>query len=322
MLHCLGHTGGQKFFAKVFVADMHPLLPYQQPLWNDHAGSSWDRRAADEVELEWYFTNQFRSFAGANCVPAPLAKSLVEKTIVWEQLSGSRLDRLFRGWLGSTASGGALNQSLFEAGVLLRKVHDRSVSGSENVCIADVTRRARELMGELGDSRCVAISLRRLETELSGIEEHFQVPVALSHGDFCLPNLIYRRDTRTVFLVDFEHAASRPVLADLVSMICSLRTRLLNPFPRRALVEAAEQSFWAGYGRVSEDWGRFVNAVAGWQVLFRGLMAPASGSQRRLGTFLRRRAYETLFQKFVAPRSWKAAPSMDSRELRRAEWVR
>lgn len=322
MLHCLGHAGAKSFFAKAFVTDRHRLLPYQQPLWNDRAGSPLERRAEDEVELEWNFTNQFRSLAGESCVPAALGKSIAERTIVWEQVSGIRLDRLFGRWLGRTASGRALNQGLFEAGMLLRKVHDHSVSGRQTISMTDVTARARELMTAIGQSRYVAMSLQRLETTLSHIEEPFQVPLALSHGDFCLPNLIYCLDAQQLFVIDFEYAASRPVVADLVTMICSLRTRLLNPFSRRALIEAAERSFWAGYGLVPGDWGRFVDAVAGWQVLFRALARPSLAPQRRLRTIVRRRACETLFEHFVAPRSWKPARAAGNGELSPAESVR
>ena len=69
------------------------------------------------------------------------------------------------------------------------------------------------------------LALRVLESARSGLSSRtsLRVPVALNHGDFSLPNLIWNHDRQHLWVVDFELSALRPIFYDLCTMIFELR---------------------------------------------------------------------------------------------------
>src|SRR5207248_7632474 len=95
-----------------------------------------------------------------------------------------------------------------------------------------------------------------------------KLPVALSHGDFMLANLVWNKDRRQMYVVDFENFCPAVFCQDQLSMIYDLRSQLLNPLVPKQLILSLEKEFWAGYGPVDQSVLAFVNGVASARVFY------------------------------------------------------
>ena len=90
----------------------------------------------------------------------------------------------------------------------------------------------------------------------------FEVPVALTHGDFCLANLLWKATGKQLAVIDFELSGFRPVYYDLFALISDLRAMLLNPMIPKSVIQLWEESFWRGYGETSTEVTAFVKGLA------------------------------------------------------------
>ncbi len=305
ILHCRGSSAGRRFFAKIFLADPYPVGPRVDAPWEDTLPPSQQFRAVEEqIEAEWNMTNELRLVAGPGYIPAPLAKSKTAKTIVWEEVTGIRLDHLVARSRWTDPKGKASAAALFQAGAWLKRVHDASSHGNVTVEIVDVIEIMRGLVEREGlrSSRYALIALQLLETARMSIggEGKLQVLVALNHGDFLLPNLMWDKKLSRVFVFDFEHSGYRGICHDLVSMIFSLRVRLLNPLVPKLVILSSEKSFWTGYGSIPREMSIFVNAMASaW--IFYNYLPRLSTLKKRRGWLAGVKAsiYKAFFEDFV-----------------------
>jgi hypothetical protein len=282
------------------------------------------RPLKEQIELEWNTTNELRALAGPSYIPVPLRKSQTTRTIVWEEVRGKRLEDFFNSprWSASKVETGAA--AVFRAGSWLRRVHDASFRGNETVDIAGVIETIRKRVQKEGlcSSQYARVACGLLEAALVTVGgAKFPAPVALSHGDFALPNLIWDQEVGQLSIVDFEHAGHRIICHDLLCMIFNLRRRLLDPFLPRAAILAWEKSFWAGYGSTPREIPVFVNALASSRIFYYHLPR-VSRLWRRRGWLrgLQVLLFKTLLEGFVArerlgvPSSlWRPAENREER---------
>lgn len=285
ILHCRGSSAGRRFFAKVFLADPYPIAPRIAVLWEDPLPSRQQVRSIeDQIATEWNVANQLRALAGPSYVPSPLAKSMTTRTIVWEEASGVRLDHLIARSRWVDRKGNTSTAALFQAGAWLRSVHDASRRGTETVDTSRAITRIRRLAeeGAFGSSRYANPAFNRAEAALMSIRGgKLLVPVALNHGDFVLPNVMWNRKLSRLFIFDFEHSGYRALCHDLVAMVLSLRLQFLNPLVPRLVILASEKSFWMGYGPVASEVSVFVSAAASAQILSSSRPHPSARRKRR-----------------------------------------
>lgn len=265
IVYCFGHSLGTRFFAKVFLADVYRLEP--RTLSGAKEVTFQDaqvRSVEDEINLEWNITNQLRALAGPATVPPPIAKSYSARTIVWEQVGGTRLDR-FVAWSRLTdQKGSATRAAMFRAGAWLRKVHDAFPRGEEELDISSSLETIPNLaQGEVSSKYArIAVSLLERALVMAGGSGKLSVPAGLTHGDFCLPNLMWDAKLAQLFVFDFEHFDYGNICRDLAAIIFSLRGCLLNPLIPKSVVVASEESFWAGYGPIAKEMFVCIDALA------------------------------------------------------------
>jgi aminoglycoside phosphotransferase len=265
-ISCCGDAAGQRFFAKHYFADPYRIvsaLPWKEVF----GGVVASRAASDQVDMEWQATHSFRGFSQSGTVPAALAFSQSEKTIVWERVDGHRLDRLLKRSRLVSGAGECCVKALADAGRWLRTVHDASTQGTKAVdlgqwisVITDVMQR------ESGNSETpYQMSAREVlnatRLMISG-QSVVELPVVMNHGDFTLANMIWDDEQRCLFVVDLENPAAAGPHYDLLTAIFSLRSKLLNPVISPDVIRNAERSFWESYGTVPWQLTHFVNAVA------------------------------------------------------------
>lgn len=130
-----------------------------------------------------------------------------------------------------------------------------------------------------------------------------RVPVALNHGDFSLPNLIWNDHEKQLWVIDFELSSYRPILHDLCTLIATLRRQLLMPLTLPHVVESLEQAFWSGYGSISEEIRATVHSLSGAWNFYHTLPRLSTLRERRgwRGS-LKALAYKSLFQYFMIAR--------------------
>ena len=287
-VHSWGRVLGTRFFAKTLTADPFPLTtPCSIPQGTTFS-RSYTRPAAAQVELEWDFMNQFLAAAGPDHICKPLGLSRRAKTIVWEQVGGENMHRLIGRARWEDADGRTSSATLLQSGEWLRKAHSFSQSGSETIDLAELIallpRSAKELgMRPAGYARYATMGVRFLESALAKMNGTGKItaPVALSHGDFSLSNLIWSPKENRCFVVDFEHAACRPLWHDPVVLISNLRLKLLNPLVPARVIASAERSFWEGYGPASAGFQAVVSTLASAWVLYAALPWFSTAFQRR-----------------------------------------
>ena len=91
---CTGHWKERRFFAKLFLADPHPVAARFSAPWEVPRSKPEPTRAVeDQIETEWYMTHKMHQLSRGCCVPAPLGKSIQARTVVWEEAEGTPLMR-------------------------------------------------------------------------------------------------------------------------------------------------------------------------------------------------------------------------------------
>ena len=313
VLRCTGKADGTQFFAKILLVDPFPVPPRYATPWEELASPEKPQRPVEEqIAAEWRMVREMRSLVGSESIPAPLGYSLDHRTLVFEEVRGTRLDR-FVSWAWS--KGQKLKSTLaaiFRAGVWLRRVHEFSAQGCETLELLDIEEslhaliRKKELEGtHNGEWALKAIEL--LARNL-GPRTSFHVPVALNHGDFSLPNLIWDSDHEHLWVVDFEPSERKVVLHDLCTIIFELRKPLLYPFTPQETVQICERAFWAGYGAIPEDLFVCVNALATARLFYHSLPRISTLPQRRgWKGWLKATLYKGLFQRYMTARILQGA---------------
>jgi len=250
---------------------------------------------------------EMRSLAGSDSVPAPLGYSLDDRTLVFEKVSGVRLDR-FVSWVWSR--GQKLRSTvtaIFRAGAWLRRLHAASSQACETLELVNIAEalhgliRKRELEGtHFGEWASNAVELLARNF---GPLTSFHTPVALNHGDFSLPNLIWDSASEHLWVVDFELSARKTILHDLCTIIFELRKPLLYPFTPQETVQTYERAFWAGYGLIAEDLFACVNALATARLFYHSFPRISTLPQRRgWKGWLKATLYRALFQRYMTAR--------------------
>jgi hypothetical protein len=300
-LRCWGNFAGTRFFAKIFRADPYPLnLPVSIPGAENPGCSS--RPVEEEIDTEWKMTNELRALAGPEFVPAVLGESKAAKTIVWEEGPGVRM----RDWIGRARwrdpEGKAGAPALFHAGRCLRNIHERSFRTCETLDLAQSLEIVSRLESQNGASQYLGLARQVLREAQERIEPggKLTIPVAFSHGDLALANLIWSREHQRLSVVGFERCAYRNICHDLLTIIFSLRGHLINPIVPKEVIFSWEEEFWAGYGPVSKEIFVVVSALALSRVFYDSLEHLATRrSQRGWMAGASTRVYKTLFESFV-----------------------
>lgn len=284
---CSGEWADKRIFAKILLANPYPIpARFRAPWEAPHGAAIPVRGIREQLETEWNMTLQMRTLSGGRSVPAPLGRSLSARTIVWEEAGGTSLARALQGtrWKPSMAKAGA--RALFQAGTWLRSVHEASDRGTEMVIdvpnlirIANGFAKHKEKDAWRYD-RMASRILEALLLEMGGATT-FTVPVALTHGDFCLSNLLWDDAGWRLAVIDFELASSRPVCHDLFALIADLRSKLLNPLIPKSIILSWEQAFWWGYGPTSAQLTSFVKALALARVFYHHLSRLLTRRERK-----------------------------------------
>jgi hypothetical protein len=153
----------------------------------------------------------------------------------------------------------------------LRYLHQRSGTGETVVELGAMLDAFRDRACQDGqlDSIYGRNAIRALESALQQIgSSELKVPMALSHGDFFLANLVWNKQLRRMYVIDYENFAPAVFCQDQLSMVYDLRSQLMNPLIPKELLLSLEREFWAGYGHVEQPVLAFVNAVASARVFY------------------------------------------------------
>lgn len=157
-------------------------------------------------------------------------------------------------------------EALLKAGNWLRGVHDASKEGMEVVAARDliqtVIESSRQKQDDAGHYESVASKILEGWLTKRAVGDSLKVPVAFTHGDFCLSNLLWNKADKQLAVIDFELSGFRPTYYDLFALVADLRAMLLNPLIPKSVIHSWEESFWQGYGATSTDVLEFVKALA------------------------------------------------------------
>jgi Ser/Thr protein kinase RdoA (MazF antagonist) len=308
VVHSWGVVSGVPFFAKTFVAELYPVTPRVVMPWEWRDTLDQETRSgAAQVEIEWNMTNEMRALGGSRNVPPLLGKSGEAKTIVWEGLQGTRLDRLVRRGVWSAGARQSSSEASFQAGLWLRKIHRGSARGEETIYVTQMLEALKEWGARSGQTEATnqRIALRILKEALAAIGGKGAVrsDTVLSHGDLSLSNMAWDANASRLFLFDFEHADYRSACHDLITVLFSLSTHLFNPLISRKDVEVLRDSFWSGYGPVSQETSCLVGAVAMSRMFYYYLPRISTRGERRgwLRGFMAD-SYLTFLKEFIVGR--------------------
>lgn len=264
---CSGAWKGKRLFAKILLADPYPVPPRFRAPWEAPSRNPVPVRAiTEQIDAEWNMTLKMLRLSGGRSVPVPMGRSLSARTIVWEEAGGISLVRALKwsGWRSSMAKAGA--EALLKAGNWLRGVHDASKEGMEVVAARDliqtVIESSRQKQDDAGHYESVASKILEGWLTKKAAGDSFKVPVALTHGDFCLSNLLWNTVDKQLAVIDFELSGFRPTYYDLFALVADLRAMLLNPLIPKSVVHSWEESFWQGYGPAPTEVLEFVKALA------------------------------------------------------------
>lgn len=305
---CRGDWKGKRFFAKIVLADPYPIPARFSAPWEISGGVAQPDRPLDEqIEAEWSMSLKMRTLSEGCCVPKPLGRSVTARTIVWEEATGTSLFGLMKAsrWKSSALSAGT--QALFNAGIWLRNVHEASHSGTETMDVPALIELAKSRERQYGAeaSPYDRIVPKILEASLPEVGDAgtLRVPMAFTHGDFCLSNLLWDNDCGRLAVIDFELADFRPVTYDLFAVISHLRSGLLHPVIPKSVVLAWEKSFWAGYGPAAKPIKAFVKALALARIFYHHFYRLSTRRQRRgLIAGVNAQLYRTFLQRIVITR--------------------
>lgn len=274
---CVGKSEGRRFFAKILLANPYPIPERFSTLWQCGRSATIPVRSLfEQIETEWNMTLRMQGFSGGHCVPTPMGRSVPARTIVWEKADGSSLARVLKApcWKPSMAKAGS--RAMFQLGVWLRGVHQASRFGKERINLRHLIRKSSNSAREIDKTaqRYELIAWKILERALVEIGETppFEVPVAFTHGDLCLTNLLWDNKGWRLAVVDYELSGFRPVCHDLFAIIASLRSALLNPLIPKSVVLAWERSFWLGYGPIPSRLSVYVRALALARIFYHHLL--------------------------------------------------
>lgn len=305
---CSGNWEGKRFFAKILLANPYPIpARFSEPWEPPHSSAMPVRDIKEQIETEWNMALQMRALSGGRSVPAPLGKSFSARTIVWEEVSGISLIRAMKWsrWKNSMAKAGT--RALFQAGTWLRNVHEASCRGMQLVDVPHLIRIANGLGPQTDESaskydRIASRILDALLTQLGGTGT-FVVPVALTHGDFCLSNLLWDNARWQLGVIDFELSSLRPIYYDLFALLSHLRSGFLNPLIPKSVLLSWEESFWWGYGPVSAQVAAFVKALAFARIFYYNLSRLQTRRERKgwLGG-VNARLYRTFLERTIIAR--------------------
>jgi len=315
VLRCAGKADGARFFAKILLVDPFPVPPRFATPWEElESPETQERPVEEQIAAEWRMVREMRSLVGSDSIPSPLGYSLDDRTMVFEEVRGTRLDRLARWAWPLSRRMQSTETATFRAGVWLRALHESSPQACETIEFLEVMDalrgliRKKELTGTLYAQWTWKV-IESLGQRLSP-RTTLHIPVALNHGDFSFPNLIWDPQQEHLWVVDFELSARKSILHDLGTMIFDLRKPLLYPQTAQSAVQACENSFWAGYGAVSEDLFVCVNALATARLFYYSFPRVATLPQRRgWKGWLKATLYKGLFERYTAARILQAAGS-------------
>ncbi|MGO8814055.1 MAG: phosphotransferase [Terriglobia bacterium] len=315
MLWCWGKAAGARLFAKILLADPYPVPPRFATPWEELEGPESPQRPVEEqVSAEWNMIHEMRSLVGAQNIPAPLGRSFEDRTLVVEEVSGRRMDSFVNWSWPSRRKAHAAEAAMLQAGSWLRTVHESSLRGYETVDVSEAVdallalarRRSAEFAPYARLAHQVLESARRDLNPRTSL----RVPVALNHGDFSLPNLIWDDPRKRLWVIDFEHSSPRPIIHDLCTLIATLRYRLLMPFTAPRVVWHLEEAFWKGYGPTAKEIRTLVSGLScAW--LFYHIFPRLSTLRERRGWKggVKALLYKSLFQRFMIARILRAQRS-------------
>jgi hypothetical protein len=286
IIYVWGTSQNVSFFAKVFPASEYSVAPRMKTPWELFTVvNESPRSGAAQVAIEWKRANELQALGGAANVPIPLGKSEAARTIVWEKVDGIRIDQLVTRWSSRKDQERSASEALLQAGAWLRRIHNSAVRTQQSVDIAQVFDTLREWTIR---SRCTwdadhRLALRLLSAAQESIGGNGKVlsPVTLTHGDFALPNMMWNQKHGRVVMLDFEHSDYRNSWQDLATLLSSFRSKLLNPFIPKRLIQGLEEAFWAGYGTISREAKCIIQAVALSRVFYHHLPRMETRRQRR-----------------------------------------
>lgn len=307
MLRCTGQVHGKRYFAKIFLADPYPVPERFNAPWEKPGSvSERDRTIDEQIAVEWEMTLRMRDLPGKACVPAPLGCSLSARTIVWEEAPGMVLQKTAKWvwWASSMSQAGG--DALQQAGKWLRNTHDASVQAARTIELSPVVESLEKesLRESHARRKYLEIAVKVLKRTINDAGSSvFTVPVAFTHGDFCLSNLIWNQGVNRLSVVDFELSGVRPIWHDLFTLIAHLRAQLLNPVIPKGVIQSWERSFWAGYGTVSPETEILVNGFA-LSYLFQHDLPRLLTRRKRLGRIAGVNAflYRVFFEPYVISR--------------------
>ncbi len=283
---CSGTADGERFFAKLFLVDPFPVPPrFATPSEELSGVYPTPKPLREQITVEWKMAQKIRSLVGTRNVPAPLGHSVEHRILVFQEVSGLRMDRFANYHWPGHGKLTSLSTAVFHAGAWLRRLHESSAQATETV---DFKQNAADL-ARLAHTRAIDLTssagrlLRMLEAAGRELDEKdsFPIPVALCHGDFTLPNLLWNPGREHLWVIDFELSGRRPILHDLCTMIFDLRKRLLHPLTLPRVIRECEESFWKGYGPIPRDLMAVVNALAASRVLYSSLPRISTLRDRR-----------------------------------------
>ncbi len=286
VLRGTGNAGEVRFFAKIPLAEPYRIPPRFATPWEEVGPEGEPTRSiGEQIETEWARTRLARKLTASGNVPAPLGRSAENGIIVFEEVKGQRLDRTVS-WLGVKGSKvRAVENALCRAGMWLKGMHDASHQKYETVDVARSVPSLRDLLEARNlETTCygsLALGVLEAAVENIGPGRKLEVSVALNHGDFSLPNLIWDKEGERLWVFDFEHSSYRPILHDLCTMIFTLRHSLLRPLTSPRVVQRLEEAFWTGYGTISEDTRTFINGLSCARLFYYSLPRISTLRERR-----------------------------------------
>lgn len=302
---CVGESDGERFFAKILLANPYPIPQRFKTPWESRPSATVPVRSLHEqIEAEWNLTLKMQGYSGGECVPAPLGRSVPARTIVWERADGSSLARALKASRWKLSMSEAGSRALFQTGVWLRSVHQASRHGTESINVRHLIRISNDSARQKDKSaepyKRIASKILELALLEIGEARTFEVPVAFTHGDLCLTNLLWDSMERQLAVVDYELSGFRPICHDLFAIVANLRSALLNPLIPKSVILAWEKSFWLGYGPISSEVSVYVSALALARVFYYHLSRFHS-KQRRKGWIagIRAQAYRTVLEPAV-----------------------
>ncbi len=308
MVWCWGTAAGTQLFAKIFLVDPYPIPPRFATPEEELAGDENPQRLVEEqVTAEWNMVQEMRSLVGTQNIPAPLGYSIEDRTLVFEAVNGLRMDAYVNWGLPGRRKIQSVEAAMVQAGSWLRAVHESSfqryetvdVSGAVEALSALTRKRRMETTPYPG----YALKVLEFTKQCLRPRTSLRVPVALNHGDFSLPNLIWDDERKQLWVIDFELSSYRPILHDLCTLVATLRHRLLMPYTSPRVVQTLEEAFWKGYGPTDDGLRTMVSGLASaW--LFYHVFPRISTLRERRGWRggLKAVLYKGLFQRYVMAR--------------------